>query len=91
MKIDYSHIYIQRKKSSRVSIPSRDVTAKLSLGRSMTSLFPPREFGSDIPAGDGELAKLFLPCTVYIWSLYVRTPHGMNVKCYCHINYMSLL
>jgi hypothetical protein len=26
----------------------------------MTSLFPPWEFGSDIPAGDGKLASLFL-------------------------------
>jgi hypothetical protein len=41
---------------------------KLSLGGNilyMTSLFPYREsFVSDIPAGDGNIEKLFLLCTV---------------------------
>jgi hypothetical protein len=42
----------------------------------MTSLFPPWEFGSDIPAGDGKLANLFF--TVYsqagtvVMRLYVQ-------------------
>jgi hypothetical protein len=40
---------------------------KLSLGGNnlyMTSLFPPREsFVSDIPAGVGNIEKLFLGCT----------------------------
>ncbi len=46
---------------------------KLSLGGNnlyMTSLFPPREsFVSDIPAGDGNIEKLFLRCKVIHLSL----------------------
>jgi hypothetical protein len=41
---------------------------KLSLGGNslyMTSLFPPREsLVSDIPAGDGNIKKLFLRCSI---------------------------
>jgi hypothetical protein len=58
-----------RKKSFSI-FPSPAVMSltKLSLGRNnlyMTSLFPPREsLGSDIPAGEGNIEKLFLRCIV---------------------------
>jgi hypothetical protein len=47
--------------------------SKLSLGGNyfyMTSLFPPRErLISDIPAGDGNIEKLFLRCTLLVWKI----------------------
>ncbi len=65
---------IHRKKKAReFSVPSRDVTTKLSLGGNndvITELFPPRgSLVSDIPAGDGKLVNLFLRCTVYTVQL----------------------
>ncbi len=51
------------KKGSRVPVPSRDVTTKLSLDGNydvITELFLPRgSLVSDIPAGDGKLVNLF--------------------------------
>jgi hypothetical protein len=56
------------KKLFGIPVPSRDVT-KLSLGRNnlfMTSYFPPREsLVSDVPAGDGNIEKIFF--TVYFF------------------------
>ncbi len=49
---------------------------KLSLGGNnlyMTSLFPPREsLVSDIPAGDGNIEKLFYG-VVYVYIVYLFT------------------
>jgi hypothetical protein len=57
---------MHRKKSFAI-FPS---PAKLSLGGNnlfMTSLFPPREsLVSDIPAGDGNIEKLFSGCVLFI-------------------------
>jgi hypothetical protein len=54
------------KKVRELSVPSRDVTTKLSLGGNkdvITELFLPRgSLVSDIPAGDGKLVNLFLRC-----------------------------
>jgi hypothetical protein len=51
----------RKKKLFHIPVPSRDV--KLSLGRNndvIHKLFPPREsLVSDIPAGDGNIEKLF--------------------------------
>jgi hypothetical protein len=52
--------------------------AKLSLGGNnlyMTSLFPPREsLVSDIPAGDGNIKKLFLRCSESLFQLVKSNP-----------------
>jgi hypothetical protein len=59
----------RKKKVRKFPVPSRDVTTKLSLGGNndvITELFLPRgSLVSDIPARDGKLVNLFLPC-VYI-------------------------
>ncbi len=56
----------RKKKIREFPVPSRDVTAKLSLGGNndvITKLFLPRgSLVSDIPAGDGILVNLFLWC-----------------------------
>ncbi len=67
IKVDSGIGYIHRKKKVReFSVPSRDVTTKLSLGGNndvITELFlPRRSLVSDIPAGDGKLVNLFLRC-----------------------------
>ncbi len=50
------------KKVSGFPVPSRDVTDKTLPGREF-ELFPAREsLVSDIPAGDGKIANLFLQC-----------------------------
>ncbi len=53
----------RKKKDREFSVPSRDVTTKLSLGGNndvITELFLPRgNLVSDIPAGDGKLVNLF--------------------------------
>jgi hypothetical protein len=50
----------------KIQLPSRDVTAKLSLGGNsdvITELFlSSGSLVSDIPAGDGKLVILFLRC-----------------------------
>ncbi len=55
--------YTVKKKVGEFPVPSRDVTAKLSLGGNndvITELFLPRgSLVSDIPAGDGKLVNLF--------------------------------
>jgi hypothetical protein len=59
--------YYTVKEVREFPVPSRDVTTKLSLGGNnyvITELFLPGwRLVSDIPAGDGKLVKLFLPCT----------------------------
>ncbi len=60
---------IHRKKSFSIfQSPAGMSLSKLSLGGNtlyMTSLFPPREsLVSDIPAGDGNIEKIFLRCTL---------------------------
>jgi hypothetical protein len=54
----------RKKKVREFPVPSRDVTTKLSLGGNndvITELFLPRgSLVSDIPAGDGKLANIFL-------------------------------
>ncbi len=54
------------KKAFGFLVPSREVTYQTLPGVNnlhMTSLFPPREsLVSDIPAGDGNIEKLFLRC-----------------------------
>ncbi len=55
------------KKLFDIPVPSRDATYQtLPIGGNnlyITSLFPPREsLVSDIPAGDGNIGKLFLQC-----------------------------
>ncbi len=56
----------RKKKGREFPVPSRDVTAKLSLDGNndvITELFLPRgSLVSDIPAGDGKLVNLFLRC-----------------------------
>ncbi len=63
---DWFHIYLVHRKKKFASFPSRDVTAKLSLGGNngvITELLLPRgSLVSDIPAGDGKLVNLFLLC-----------------------------
>ena len=56
----------RKKKVREFPFPSRDVTTKPSPGGNngvITELFLPRgSLVSDIPAGDGKLVNLFLPC-----------------------------
>ncbi len=65
--LKYLQITIHLKKSFSIfPSPAGISLTKLSLGGKkfyMTSLFPPREsLVSDIPAGDGNIEKLFLRC-----------------------------
>jgi hypothetical protein len=64
---------VHPKKGSRVSISSRDVTNQTPPGQELLSydvIIPAQgEFGSDIPAGDGKLANLFLRCVVFTLDL----------------------
>ncbi len=59
----------RKKKVREFPVPSRDVTTKLSLGGNndvITELFLPRgSLVSDIPAGEGKLANLFLRCVLF--------------------------
>ncbi len=51
-----------KKKVSDIPVPSWDVTI-LSLGGNVIKFFPPREsLVSNIPAGDENVANLFLLC-----------------------------
>jgi hypothetical protein len=56
------------KKLFDIPVPSRDVTYKTLSSRNnlyLTSSFPPREsLVNDIPAGDGNMEKLFLRCSM---------------------------
>ncbi len=56
--------------------------AKLSLGGNnlyVMSLFPPREsLVSDIPAGDGNIEKLFLRC---IYSIFKKYFYAVSLIC----------
>ncbi len=72
---------VHHKKSFSIFLsPAGMSFTKLSLGGNnlnMTSLFPPREsMQSDIPAGDGNIEKLFLRCTIgsgiLVWYLDVN-------------------
>ncbi len=58
----------RKKKVREFSVPSRDVTTKLSLGGNndvITELFLPRgSLVSDIPAVDGKLVNLFYSVSV---------------------------
>jgi hypothetical protein len=71
------HAVYTVKKGSQGSLPSRDVTTKLSLGGNndvITELFLPRgSLVSDIPAGDGKLVNLFLRCTYILIGFGLRT------------------
>jgi hypothetical protein len=63
-------VVIQRKKSFSIFLsPAGMSLTKLSLGGKnlyVTSLFLPREsLVSDIPAGDGNIVKLFSQCKQY--------------------------
>ncbi len=55
---------------------------KLSLGGNnlyMTSLFPPREsLVSDIPAGDGNIEKLFLRCKLILGTVGIEKEKNLN-------------
>jgi hypothetical protein len=62
--VNYAVLPLHRKKKDReFSVPSRNVTTKLSLGGNndvITELFLlRRSLVSDIPAGDGKLVNLF--------------------------------
>jgi hypothetical protein len=56
------------KKVHEFPVSSRDVTNQTPPGQELFSydvIIPAQgEFGSDIPAGDGKLANLFLRCTL---------------------------
>ena len=68
---------------------------RLSLGRNnlyMTSLFPPREsLVSDIPAGDGNIQKVFLRCKImHIYILHCLLIYSIwYILCYCIHNSIS--
>jgi hypothetical protein len=69
--------YTVKKKVRECSVPSPNVTTKLSLGGNndvITELFlPRRSLVSDIPAVDGKLVNLFLRC-IYCQQYYSCSP-----------------
>ncbi len=75
----YTVQYIHRKKRfTSFSSPAGMSLSKLPMGRNnsvLTSLLPPMERGSDIPAGDRKYANLFLRCTVVFCSI-----HGWRIR-----------
>jgi hypothetical protein len=64
----------RKKKVHEFPVSSRDVTNQTPPGQEKFSydvIIPAQgEFGSDIPAGDGKLANLFLRCIVRYIVLY---------------------
>jgi hypothetical protein len=68
----------RKKKVRKFSVPSRDVTTKLSLGGNndvITELFLPRgSLVSDIPAGDGKLVNLFYGALHSTFNIRYSTP-----------------
>jgi hypothetical protein len=49
-------------------VPSRDVTYQTLPGREYLNFFPAKGLVSDISAGDGKVANLFLQCRCARWS-----------------------
>jgi hypothetical protein len=67
-----NHALHRKKKVHEFPVSSRDVTYQTPPGQEYFSydvIIPAqREFGSDIPAGDGKLRNLFLRCKQYMYN-----------------------
>ncbi len=86
------------KKDREFSVPSRDVTTKLSLGGNndvITELFLPRgSLVSDIPAGDGKLVNLFLLCNISYLCSVIQVNRWKSLQRFAalltiHLNHVS--